>query len=69
MTEMKIVEINLENDTIIERVLTPSEIKQKETDAEMLKERQLNAKKKDEAKTALLAKLGITVEEAALLLS
>ena len=66
MTDFIIREHNIETDEVIDRPMTPAEIEEhKKTQAE------LQAKIADEgkAKAALLKKLGITEEEARLLLS
>jgi FMN-dependent NADH-azoreductase len=66
---MKTFEHNATTDEIIERDLTADEIAQIELDAKESKS-QLDAfKAKQEAKSALLDRLGITADEAALLLS
>jgi hypothetical protein len=62
------IEVNCETGEVIERPLTADEIAaqaQAEADRAAAEE---EAATKAEAKTALLAKLGITAEEAALLL-
>jgi hypothetical protein len=70
---MKITEYNQETKTTIERDATPEEIEQREKDvakdkADLLA-REAEAKAKATAKAALLDRLGITAEEAVLLLS
>ena len=62
-------EVNCETGEVIERELNADEIKQRKIDADNEKANQLAIAKAAEAKTALLAKLGITAEEAVLLLS
>jgi hypothetical protein len=70
---MKITEINGLNDSVIEREATPEEIAQITKDsneAEAAKaEQELIAAQKAIDKAALLDRLGITADEAALLLS
>ena len=66
------IEINCETGEVIERPLTADEIAaneaaQAQAEADAL-EAEAEAVVKAEAKTALLAKLGITADEAALLL-
>jgi hypothetical protein len=70
---MKITEYNQDTKTTIERDATSEEIEQKEKDvakdkADLLA-KEAEAKAKATAKAALLDRLGITAEEAALLLS
>ena len=66
------IEINCETGEVIERELTVDELAQREADAKAAadKQRQEDADKAAKAieKAALLAKLGITADEAALLL-
>jgi hypothetical protein len=61
--------INCETGEVIERELNADEIKQRKIDADNEKANQLAISLAADAKTALLAKLGITAEEAVLLLS
>ena len=62
-------EHNIETNEIIDREMTDNEFTSyKNTKAALVKE-QAEAEAKDEAKADLLKKLGITAEEAALLLS
>ena len=72
MADIK-VEIFGDTGEVIEREFTPEEIAQRETDAiahAMRKAEQADiAAAKAEAKAALLDRLGITAEEAALLLA
>ena len=62
------IEVNCATGEVIERPLTADEIKANEAAAIQAEEDRVAAAVKAEAKTALLAKLGITAEEAALLL-
>jgi hypothetical protein len=64
-----ITEVNCETGEVIERELNADEIKQRKIDADNEKANQLAIAKAAEAKAALLAKLGITADEAALLLA
>lgn len=65
----KIVDITTGEETIVEREETANEISYREkTQAELLA-KQVEAEAKAQAKADLLAKLGITQEEANLLLS
>ena len=70
---MTITIVNAETGEVIVRDLTPAEAKQKATDdAKAIANRaklEAEAEAKATAKAALLSKLGITAEEAALLLS
>ena len=65
----KITEVNCETGEVIERELNADEIKQRKIDADNEKANQLAIAQAADAKAALLAKLGITAEEAALLLA
>jgi hypothetical protein len=65
---MKIYEHNIESGKAIERDMTAAEVKQWEADQAQTEADRAAAEVKAEAKAALLAKLGITAEEAALLL-
>jgi hypothetical protein len=65
---MKIIEHNCETDEIIERDMTATELKQVETDAKAKAKELAEIKAKESAKSALLERLGITAEEASLLL-
>lgn len=60
---------NAETGEILERELTAEELKQYKADQDKAKADAAAAKKLEDAKAALLAKLGITQEEANLLLS
>ena len=62
------IEINCETGEVIERPLTADEIKAQEAAQVQAEADRLAIEAKAEAKAALLAKLGITAEEAALLL-
>ena len=69
MTKPTIRIHNTETDEIIDREMTVAEYKVYEADQEKQAETQIEDKAKATAKAALLSKLGITAEEAALLLS
>jgi len=69
MSKPQIKEYNCETGEEIIRDATSAEIAQMAIDAENAAARQAEAEAKATAKAALLEKLGITVEEAALLLS
>lgn len=69
MTKPTIRIHNTETDEIIDREMTVAEYKVYEADQERQAETQIEDKAKATAKAALLSKLGITAEEAALLLS
>ena len=64
----KIIEHNVETGEIIERDLTENELIQQAIDAKAEEERIANALAQAAAKAALLERLGITEEEAKLLL-
>lgn len=64
-----ITEINCETGEVIERELSKDEIKQRELDYQNAVSTETAAAAKAEAKAELLAKLGITEDEAKLLLS
>ena len=65
---MKITEINAITGELVERDLTPDEIQQSKLDkADQLKAQKI-AENKAIAKAALLERLGITADEAALLM-
>ena len=68
MTKPTIREHNLETNEIIDREMTEAELKQWETDKAALLAQQAAEAAKTHERSALLAKLGITEEEAALLL-
>ena len=63
-----VIEHNVETGEIVEREQTPEEINQAEKDAQEQVEIAAKKIEKEEAKQALLDKLGITAEEAQLLL-
>jgi hypothetical protein len=65
---MKIYEHNIETGVAEERDMTTAEVKQWEADKAKAEADRLAAEAKADAKAALLAKLGITAEEAALLI-
>ncbi len=60
---------NTETDEIIDREMTNKEYEAYEASAQALAELEASVANKTEAKAELLAKLGITAEEAQLLLS
>ena len=66
---IKIQEVNVETQEIIERDATKSELRAYELQQEKYAKEALEAKSKAEAKAALLELLGITEDEAKLLLS
>ena len=68
MTQPTIREHNLETNEIIDREMTEAELEQWETDKAALLAQQATEAAKTHERSALLAKLGITEEEAALLL-
>jgi len=69
MTKPQVKEYNCETQIEIIRDATPDEIAQMEIDAADAKTAKAEAKAKEAAKAVLLKRLGITAEEAALLLS
>lgn len=60
---------NTETDEVIDREMTDAELNQYEADNERLAAAKAEAEAKAQAKAALLAQLGITEEQAKLLLS
>lgn len=60
--------VNVETGKEIEREMTAKEISQLETDVAFIATQEADKQAKAQAKAALLERLGITVEEAALLL-
>lgn len=68
MTKMVTIH-NAETNEIIEREMTPEEYAQCEIDEAQAKKREEEKATKATARAALLAKLGISAEEAQLLLS
>ena len=64
----KILEHNVETDEIVERDMTEEELAQQAKDAKAEAERIANAQAQAAARAALLDKLGITEDEAKLLL-
>lgn len=66
---MKILEHNVQTGEVIERDATPEEIEFANAKAEEAATERANAKARAEAKVALLERLGITAEEATLLLA
>lgn len=65
---MKILEHNATTNEVIERDATDDEIEQSKIDAEKSVERSKVISQKEKNKALILDKLGITAEEAALLL-
>jgi hypothetical protein len=63
-----VLEVNAITGEVVERSYTDSEKAQRSKDAQDLAKTQADVEAKESAKTALLAKLGITADEAALLL-
>jgi hypothetical protein len=68
-TDYKVIEIDALNGEIIYRNYSDAESAQREIDLKNLADEKLEAVEKAQAKTALLDRLGITADEAALLLS
>ena len=66
---MKTFEHNVQTDEIIERDLTAAEVKQIEIDSKTDLEFRKNIEEKEIKKSALLNRLGLTPEEALILLS
>lgn len=66
---MKITDVNCETGEVIVREPTEQEIAQAQQDAEIYQQTIATLEAKKSAKDTLLAKLGITEEEAKLLLS
>lgn len=64
----QITEHNVETDEVITREMTDEEFAQYEADAAFNEARKAEAEAKEAAKNDILARLGITAEEAALLL-
>ena len=69
MDKLQVLVHDLKTDKIIHREMTSAEAKQYETNQKIDEEVKTQAEAKATAKAELLAKLGITAEEAALLLS
>ena len=68
-TDLTVLEHNAETGQVVERPLNQAEIAQIQIDLAINKARESEATATAKAKTELLARLGITAEEAALLLS
>ena len=68
-TNPTVLEHNAETGQIVERPMTEAEIAQVQLDIADSEARKLKATATAEAKTELLARLGITTDEAALLLA
>lgn len=69
MSNLTILEHNVETGKIIEREMTAAELKQAEKDKKAYQAEIAAVEAKAQAKTALLEKLGITEDEAKLLLA
>jgi len=69
MTKPMIRIHNVETDEIIDREMTNAEFTKYQAEQELEAQRQTEAEAKAQAKAALLAQLGITEEQAKLLLS
>lgn len=69
MSNLTILEHNVETGEIIEREMTAAELKQAEKDKKAYQAEIAAVEAKAQAKTALLEKLGITEDEAKLLLA
>jgi hypothetical protein len=69
MSEYLITEVNCETGKVTEREMTADETKQRAADDAVYAQTKANELAQAQAKTALLAKLGITADEAKLLLS
>lgn len=65
---MKIIEVNVPEETVIEREPTEEELKQLKKDVELDKAAQKAMQDRAAKRAALLEKLGITEEEAKVLL-
>ena len=69
MTKPMILEHNIETDEVIEREMTDDEFAAYKENTDQTQAEQAIAEAKETAKAELLTKLGITAEEATLLLS
>ena len=69
MSNYLICEVNCETGEVIEREMTAEEAKQRAADDAAYTQAKAEEAEKEAAKAALLIKLGITAEEAKLLLS
>jgi hypothetical protein len=69
MSKLTILEVDAITGESVIRDMTPEEIAQRKIDQENEKQRLTNLQTKENAKNALYEKLGITADEAALLLS
>ena len=69
MSNYQVFELNCETGEAIMREMTQSEIKQQEKDEADFAARQAEAQTRAEAKAELLERLGITADEAKLLLA
>jgi hypothetical protein len=66
-TDYDVIELNAINGEIVYRNFTNTESAQREIDLKTLADQKLEAETNSQAKAALLERLGITAEEAALL--
>jgi hypothetical protein len=69
MTKLMIKEVNVETGVEIEREMTAAEIAQQELDAANFAQQEADRVAMQNARAAVLAKLGLTAEEAVALLS
>ena len=69
MAKPMIKEVNVETGVEIEREMTVAEIAQRDLDAEKFAQLETDKATKETTRAAVLAKLGLTAEEAAALLS
>ena len=69
ITDYEVIEIDAINGDIVHRNYSDAESAQREIDLKNLADEKLEAVEKAQAKAALLNRLGITADEAALLLS
>jgi hypothetical protein len=69
MTKPMIRIHNIETDEVIDREMTAAEFKQYEADQKTQATREIEAEAKAQAKAELLERLGITADEAKLLLA
>ena len=69
ITDYEVIEIDAINGDIVHRNYSDAESAQREIDLKNLADEKLEAVEKAQAKAALLDRLGITADEAALLLS
>jgi hypothetical protein len=69
MSNYQVFELNCETNEVIMREMTKAEIKQQEKDEADFAARQAETEAKAQAKAELLERLGITADEAKLLLA